>query len=384
MNSNITRCAADLIYLVSCAVNLEKPDTDRVQKMDLDALYSFAQDHSLLCVCAYALEDAGIVDERFAQAKAKALRKAALFDIETKKILSGLEREGIWYMPLKGSVIKDCYPRFGMREMSDVDILCDPDRMEDVRTLMEREGYTCGHFGEATDDAYFKQPTLNFEMHRRLFSETDYVELGEYYDEVKQRLQKDDNNSYGYHFSGGDLYLYLIAHEYKHYVFAGTGLRSLLDIYLFLKKKRDTLDFDYIESEAQKLGIADFEKMNREMSERIFSAGAFCEETAAELGYVLHSGVYGNAGVRDYNHLYYRLGGKDDASSKFRYLLGRVFIGGADLKYRYPFFYRHKYLLPFLYLYRPLKGLKNIRSVSAETKTVAGFKVKEDDDSIKL
>ena len=39
-------------------------------------------------------------------------------------------------MPLKGSVIKDLYPRMGMRQMSDNDILFDAERTKDVRTII--------------------------------------------------------------------------------------------------------------------------------------------------------------------------------------------------------------------------------------------------------
>ena len=53
------------------------------------------------------------------------MRKALLFDAERKGILDFMEQRGIWYLPLKGVVLKDYYPAVGMRQMSDNDILYD-------------------------------------------------------------------------------------------------------------------------------------------------------------------------------------------------------------------------------------------------------------------
>lgn len=46
--------------------------------------------------------------------------------------------------------------------------------------------------------------------------------------------------------------IYMIAHEYKHFSKGGTGLRSLLDTYVFLRHCDETLDKEYVESELKK------------------------------------------------------------------------------------------------------------------------------------
>lgn len=43
-------------------------------------------------------------------------------------------------------------------------------------------------------------------------------------------------DGYEKHFSREDFYIYLVAHEYKHYFLGGTSLRSLADTYIYLKK----------------------------------------------------------------------------------------------------------------------------------------------------
>ena len=73
------RTAADLIYLVSCAVNKLIPDSDIVEKIDLDILYELAYKQSLLSAAAYALESAGKAAERFSTAvlNVKSLRTSS-------------------------------------------------------------------------------------------------------------------------------------------------------------------------------------------------------------------------------------------------------------------------------------------------------------------
>ena len=77
--------------------------------------------------------------------------KAALFN--------RLEQEGIWYMPIKGAVLKDYYPEFGMREMSDYDILYDASRSDDLKRVMEGLGFSTERFDTTSNhDVFFKKP----------------------------------------------------------------------------------------------------------------------------------------------------------------------------------------------------------------------------------
>ena len=99
----------DLIYLLPCAVNGITPDTAKVQAMDLEKLYRLAKFHTVCGAVCIALKRAGVQDKQFNQAYKKAVRKNIYLDMERTAILSDYEKQGIWYMPLKGSVLKDLY-----------------------------------------------------------------------------------------------------------------------------------------------------------------------------------------------------------------------------------------------------------------------------------
>ena len=88
----------DLIYLCKCAVNGTIPSKSRLDQMNMEQLYTAAKFHTLTGITAYALESAGIQEDKFRTAKEKASRKNILLDIERKKLSSFCENNGIWYI----------------------------------------------------------------------------------------------------------------------------------------------------------------------------------------------------------------------------------------------------------------------------------------------
>ena len=344
----MTQAVQDMIWLASCAVNGLTPDASRVETMDIKALYKTARRHMMTAITAMALESAGIRDADFTQEKGRAIRKNAALDEERAAICARFEEAGIWYMPLKGALLKELYPRFGMRQMSDNDILIDPDRAEDVRAVMEGRGFTTEHFGESNHDIYHREPIYNYEMHTALFDKRNYPELDAYYHDVKQRLVKDPDNGFGWHFTDEDFYLYMLAHEFKHHRNAGTGLRSLLDTYVYLRAKPN-LDRAYIAAEAEKFGAGEYERLQRETALALFSGGELSPEEAEMAEYMAGSGVYGTAeqGFRNSVERTYKTAG-----SEGKYLLRRLFLPATVLREAYPVLDRHPWLIPFYSIWR--------------------------------
>ena len=347
----------DMIYLVFCAVNEIIPDKKRVESANLPILYKAAESHLLTAAVAFALDSAGIHDSAFIQAKAKAIRKIALMDADMAVIFAKMDKAGIWYMPLKGTVLKDYYPKFGMREMSDHDILFDASHANEVKQIMIGMGYDAEHFGSGNHDCYYKEPVSNFEMHRSLFGIMHETKLHEYYSDVKTRLLPDEGSTCGYHFSPEDFYIYMIAHEYKHYSNGGTGLRSLLDTYVYLNKV--TIDMDYVAAETEKLGIREFEELNRSLSVHLFADGMTLESLPEKerdmLSFVQKSGTYGTLEHSIKNKMKKVVGksGKVTAGMKMKYYLSRLFPRQEVLSSWYPPA-KFKVLVPFVWLYRIL------------------------------
>lgn len=93
-------------------------------------------------------------------------------------------------MPLKGSVLKDLYPVYGMWQMSDNVILIDSFREAEVKKVMEDLGFEVVSYGKGAHDTYHKLPVSNFEIHTSLFDRTSEKKIYEYYKNIEKKTCK--------------------------------------------------------------------------------------------------------------------------------------------------------------------------------------------------
>ena len=371
----INQIAYDMIYLVSFGINSKcKPDEKcleryRTNEENRKELFRMSAKHFIDALTGMTLKQAGVALPKYWEERiVKAVRKVLLFDEERKKLCAWMDREHIWYLPLKGIVLKECYPSIGMRQMSDNDILFDADAWERVEKHMCSEGYETESVGKGNHDVYQKPPVYNFEMHRSLYGRGNDERWVEYYSNIKSRLLSDQpEGSYGYHMSDEDFYIYITSHAYKHYSGSGTGIRTLLDFYAYLNAKEELLDFDYIQTECGKLGIMDFEKCNRRLCRKVFSSQQIYDRVSFEqslsadememLKYYLSSGVYGTFERMIENRIEKQK--KTDGRgklSKLTYYWHRVFPG-MELYENYPLLVKHKFLIPAYWFYRIVRLL---------------------------
>lgn len=359
-----------MIYLISCSLQRRVPEKEIADDFDLLALYRLARFHSLTAIVCMALETtdafhsaAPELRKKWTDARDKAIRKNMLLDAERAQIMAEMSRRGIWHMPLKGSVLQELYPKYGMRQMADNDILFDSCYRLEMADIMKRRGYTPVSVGQSNHDVYKKPPIYNFEMHVGLFGESHKQILRDYYANIKERLLPDSGDVFGYHFSDEDFYVYVIAHMYKHFSHSGTGLRSLVDIYVYIWKKEDTLDWDYIRSETEKLEIAGFEQNCRELARKLFSAPvlvsalSLTEEEAEILRYFTGSGTYGTIKNNITNKLKEMEPNGITARTRYRYLWARLFPERGWFIAHIPVCAKHHWLIPFYRIFRIIRGV---------------------------
>ena len=308
------------------------------------------------------------------------------FDTEREEILKELEKEGISYLPLKGILISGYYPCPGMRSMADNDILygiiqregagwkvSGRDEKEQERTalqaqkklvaLMEGRGYWTENL-KGNHDTFHRKPFYNFEMHRKLMSASS--EQGDYYRNPWERACQDQENPFHFYFSDEDEYLYLITHDFKHYDGSGCGIRMVLDLHYFLRKKGGALDWDYVERELEKLKLRDFERKLKRAAEEMFREGELSEETESFLLYLLGCGTYGTQSEKIRRRLD-RLDQGNRKKARRDYVRERFFPDRETVRENFPFFARHRYLLWLLPVYRLGRGLvKNRRNLIRE------------------
>ena len=371
--STITRTSEQLLYLMACALQGVSAQEEVLADADLKQLLIMARKHSVASMVCMALEKTAIfanADEatkkQWIDAKNKAIRKNMLLDAERKIISHELETQGIWYMPLKGSILKDWYPKPGMREMADNDILFDASKRKEVKAIFQGRGYTVKGYNKSNHDEYEKPPIYNFEMHVELYHKI-YDTFNEKYADVKQRLIPDAEVPYRFHFTPEDFYAFVIAHAYKHYSGSGTGIRTLADIYIMNQKLGGTMNWEYVDSELRGMGIFSYERESRELAQKLFGIAelptkANLSETEQQmLAYYLGASTYGTIENRTLNKMRKLQpdGGAITARTKRKYLLSRIFPGREWCEAYAPTVYKYPVLLPFFWVWRlAVKGVK--------------------------
>ena len=378
-----------LIYLMACSLQGTKPEGALLANIDLEALLRLAKAHSVSAMVCMALEQTDAFQHaaettrlKWLEAKNKAIRKNMLLDAERKAILHELEIQGIWYMPLKGSILKDWYPKPGMREMADNDILVDSSGREQVQEIFQNRGYKTVSFRKGNHDIYEKAPIYNFEMHVSLFHGI-YKELAGQYENVKERLLPVDGTAYQFAFTPEDFYVFALAHAHKHYSHSGTGVRTLADIYVMDRRLGDIMDRDEVEQKLTQLGIAEYEQHSRVLAEKLFSAvrplaeTELTEDEKEMLLYYCDATTYGTVDNRINNRLHELQENSEDITlwTKLKYCGVRLFPGREFCKFAYPFVYKHPWTLPFFWVwrivYRSIASKKNVQQELKALKAVS-------------
>lgn len=379
-NDKITNIAMELASLSLAGKKLDQiPYSDK----DLEAVYEYVKISGISAITFMALENAVDVSDEssfmfeWKKMRLNAMRRNLLFDQERSEITNFLEQNGIWYLPLKGSVIKEMYPNPEMREMNDNDILIDQNGRDQAKDFMLGRGYAIkpNDKGVIDDkgnsDEYVKDPFFYFELHKFLIEERYSPKQYDYFLSIKDRLIKDTDKEYGYHMSDEDYYLYMICHAHKHFSRNGMGIRFLMDEYVFLKEKGETLNHDYISEKIQEFGLEQFDADLQKVSKMAFDEDEEClEESLSDSEKALYdsclgAGVFGNIETRWKNEAYEMSARSTDTITKKEYIKNRLFPDENWYRIYHPFVYKHKIVKPFFTIYRltvlAFRGRKNVK-----------------------
>ena len=376
---------------------IDVANEENSQKIYIGRIYYIAKKHNLVSIMAQAMEKLGFESDsdiwkRWLKEKNQLIYKSVLMDVEREAIQDFFEKNNIWYMLLKGMVIRKYYPAPELREMADNDILFDNKYSKEVYEFMTARGYKSDDYNKGYHDEYLKPPAYNFEMHRQLVSSKERPKWYEYYKDVKSILIKDtnenretaansesNNTSNQFYFSDNDFYVYFIVHTYKHFLNSGMGLRTVLDVYLYVSNLQEKLDFDYIEEQLKKLDAYDFEQTFRSIAFKMFDENLedrkwwdlFDVKEQEMLSSILDAGTYGNLENRVAHKMGYTKGEKKKTSDKAKYIFRRLFPSMDTIEEFFPFFYKHKWAIPFLYIYRIGKSpFTRRKKVAGELKEV--------------
>ena len=379
---------AGVVCLARAALHKTPIQKEELLRMDLCGIQKMAGYHSMDAIVYLSLKEAAEASDgeilekidtnvykKLENAYRNSVRRLIAFDCEREQILSFFKEKGAWYLCLKGIVLQEYYPKLGMRQMADNDILFDKKYAAALRSFMQSRGYKTLSYGKGCHDMYGKGDLI-FELHRSLLPEKKsnagiIAALREILEQTARGASSLERR-----FSKENFYIYFILHTHKHFEIAGCGLRSLMDIYVYTKKHESDLDFAYIDAFFSHIGLSDFEKRLRSLANRLFekndeSADAMLsslsKDERALLLFLSGSGTFGTEQTHMKNDLL-RLSKNEDitARAKFKYLLERVFPPFSYYKAAHPRLYKWIVPIPFLWALRLLGAISKRARISRE------------------
>lgn len=371
MKNETSELMFKLCYLASCVFHNSIPDIDNFSSSDLRMLYELSKMHSTESLVYKALEKttaSRFEPQLMAEWKTdrdRAVRNSILFDAERKKLIDFLEENKIWYVQLKGIIIKSLYPGVGLRQMADNDFLFDPEFRGKIRDYFVAEGYDIKSFGKGCHDSYVKKPVYNFEMHTYLFEDRHMPAPADYFNDSVSRLLNVCEGRCERDFSRKDFYLYFIAHSYRHYSTYGIGIRFLFDLYLIINKYYEAIDKASLNNSLEQLGLRNFERTARELSVKLFCCSQSLteddlnNEESKMLEYIFFSGTYGIKSNKIRNQ-FKSIQGDGQHSllfAKIKYYQTRLFPDEHWYSLYCPFCFKHKWAKPFYTVFRVLRAL---------------------------
>lgn len=168
---------------------------------------------------------------------------------------------------LKGAVLQELYPVFGMRQMVDVDVFVDKTKLGKIENFMKQRGYKLSR--TTKHDAYTKKPVYCFEIHNQICISHGTQKVNNYFAQIDNRLVNHDN-SFMKSFTLQDFYLHIVQHFNNHLKCSYGGLKFLCDIYVLLKFPFKQEDFNKFEDIAKKLEIQNDELKFRHLALKLF------------------------------------------------------------------------------------------------------------------
>ena len=294
--------------------------------------------------------------------------------IEFENLLNKFEQLGIKTLIFKGFLTKSLYPQDYMRKMCDIDILVEKKDFKKAAKAIRELGFK-KLYDHEKHLIFVKNVIVIVEVHREMTTPKD---VGyEYFINVWDNCIKYKGYKNIYQMNLEDNYIFCIVHLLIHFKDYGINIRDILDVYLYNENFKDKLNYKKINEEFEKLEIKNFEKELREIAYK------WCDYRQE-----LYKGIQ-NKEFSDIEK--YILEGPSlnkkvlysiiNNMNKENKIFGLFFPKLKVMQYKYPVLRKSPYLLPFMWIYRMVKGIfEKTFSIKDRLQTLELVKnVKEED-----
>lgn len=350
------------------------------QHIDYDKLYNIAKQNSVAnTIASYIIKCDDVpepIKAKFKQHYFAIIAQQVKCEQVIEEISGVLNENNLKGIILKGSILKELYPDSSMRSMSDIDVYMEEDDIESIHDIMINHGFQEGTIGRGNHYEYMKYQVAKIEFHPELVAlDSAYGQM--VYKRSAPISEAMDLWNHVEQFRGSENllqltseyhYVYVVMHMLNHFLTAGTGIRSVIDIWIMNRHYGDIWNRGRIDSLLEEFNVLKFERYARALACKWFGdisnnidreqcdRGVIDNSTLSAFeDYILSSGTYGT--------LDHSIASKIDSSaperSKLRILVKSFFQPYGVMKNMYPVLKKMPILLPFMWIYRTVDIFKN-------------------------
>lgn len=338
-----------------------------------EALYAMSKKHNVTALVAEGMKKSkrfASILPAFDELSRKYLFQYAHQTIALEQAVTALEERACPFVLLKGAQMRSFYPEPYLRTSCDIDILT---RESDAVIHEIMEGMGCRFTVDADTTINFAlPPVVEFEMHRRLFR--DDSEFDGFFSDIWSYTLPAGADRVERVLPDEIFYVYMIAHMAKHVDCYGCGIRPLVDIYLFNRKRPQQYDSEKALTILERTGLAAFEERLRSLTEAWFETGELTSQDELLTAFLFGAGLYGNETISSAQKI--RKSGSR-RKGRFSMLVHHVFPPMWIMRPMYPRLLRCGIFLPVAWVMRGFRLLFCGRKKTTEVLS----KMKDLDDS---
>lgn len=268
---------------------------------------------------------------------------------ELDKLYAALDAEKLEYMPMKGAILQQVYPKREMRTMGDADILIRMEQYDTVARVMQELGYVFQY--ESDHELVWKKNKVVIELHKHVIPtyEPDYYA---YFGNGWKRAKQGTQILNRYEFSAEDFYLYLFVHFAKHYRMAGIGIKHLVDLQVYLNANPE-MNMDHIRKGLESMDLVRFYDNIADTIAAWFGDGELTEKADYITQVLFDSGEYGLSENYEATRIL-RKAREEGSIAKVRRndRWGVLFLNLKGMQLKYPVLNKAPFLLPVFWVVR--------------------------------
>jgi hypothetical protein len=358
--------------------------------LDVEGLFQTAHDNGLSGLVYDTLDAAWVSPQTYAKFRKdyfQYLKRDTLQQEAIKQIGKAFQAALIDHVFLKGTHLKQLYPQPYWRSMGDIDILIRPEQMPKAHQIMDSLQFV-NSSNSFNHDTFEKGIDVVVEIHPKLDSEFNDKYDALFLDTWANTVV---SNGVEYQFRPEYELVYLLYHLAKHFSSSGVGLRSVLDIGVYLSRLGDSLQLETLRQllEATKLTLFyhNMVLLNEQLFGYHLEPYHLSQETLNHdflerlTEYLAISGVHGK-GVSFNTYLAgmagQSIGAKSAKKGKLAYIMKLIFPSRKSLRSTYPYLVKAGFLLPIAWISRwfrlvfkqTKRSLRNLKRLKVDDSSV--------------